>query len=42
MKAIAFIWLLASGAAGFAADLTGNWMAAQPAAVGISVGVISI
>jgi alpha-galactosidase len=34
MKPIAFIWLVASGTAGFAADLTGNWMAAQPAGDG--------
>jgi len=34
MKVIAFVWLVAPGAAGFAADLTGNWMAAQPAGDG--------
>ena len=34
MKPIAFIWLVAWGATGFGADLTGNWMVAQPAGDG--------
>ena len=34
MKPIAFAWLVAWGVTASAADLTGNWMAAQPAGDG--------